>query len=156
MDVELTSSDICEVDGSQTSAVDAYHQKAKMHLKERKRFLQDAKKNCKNKLLVKHCLAQANKHLQLFKEANEMIFKTLFEKCFKQISNQECVDLHGFSVNDAIRVLDEFLDRNIEQLEDESVGGKSLMVITGQGKHSAGGISKIKPVCDRLTERRLK
>ncbi|XP_044268350.1 uncharacterized protein LOC123013699 [Tribolium madens] len=151
--------DYCEVDGAETSSIATYRQKAKIHLKERKKFLHEAHKYVKlqNKELAKQNFAQAHKHFKQYEEASKMVFKILFEKCFKQISNQSCIDLHGFSVYDAIRVLDEFLDKNIEQLENEPLDVKSLMVITGQGKHSANGIPKVKPaVCGRLTKRGLR
>ncbi|XP_008194331.1 uncharacterized protein LOC103313264 isoform X2 [Tribolium castaneum] len=151
--------DYCVVDGAETSSIATYRQKAKTHLKERKKFLHEAHKWAKlqNKHFAQQNFAQAQKHFQQYEAASKMVFKILFERCFKQISNQSCVDLHGFTVGDAIGVLDEFLDKNIEQLENGPVDVKSLMVITGQGKHSVGGIAKIKPaVCERLKARGLR
>lgn len=67
------------------------------------------------------------------------------------------IDLHYLFVNEALQVLDLFLDHHIKQLNKRSGNSIELFLITGRGQRSFKGKSKIKPaVKKRLDERQLK
>lgn len=66
------------------------------------------------------------------------------------------LDLHFMLVEDALIQLDMFLDEHILSLQDQPSKAKSLYIITGRGKHSSGGIPRIRPaVLKRLNERKI-
>ena len=61
------------------------------------------------------------------------------------------LDLHGLRVDEALMCLDKIL-----QSVDRKPGKKVFRVITGVGRGSAGGISRLKPAVEGfLTERGL-
>jgi DNA-nicking Smr family endonuclease len=152
-----TNADFLSLDGiNVTDSVKSYRHQVHTYLTQHDKFFKKAetclkanKRNAANNYFEK-----AHEQLQLYKEAKNLLFEILTEKCSK---NQNILDLHGFLVKEAIRVLDNFLDDNIINLQSEMLDTKSLMVITGRGIHSRNGIPKIKPaVQKRLQERRLK
>lgn len=74
-------------------------------------------------------------------------------------STRDTVDLHGISVLDAVRItrikVEEWwrARRGVKGLDGrlgEMSGGDGLRVITGQGRHSVGGIGKIGPAVGRM------
>uniref|UniRef100_T1P902 Smr domain-containing protein n=1 Tax=Musca domestica TaxID=7370 RepID=T1P902_MUSDO len=72
-------------------------------------------------------------------------------------NNPDHLDLHYFHLLEAMACLDLFLDRHITSLRLASRNYKFVFIITGRGKHSAGGVSVIKSkVKARLEERCLK
>ncbi|XP_075159914.1 uncharacterized protein LOC142233029 [Haematobia irritans] len=72
-------------------------------------------------------------------------------------NNPDHLDLHYLHLVEAMGCLDLFLDRHITSLRAASRNYKYIFIITGRGKHSAGGISVIKSkVKARLEERYLK
>ncbi|XP_073843125.1 uncharacterized protein [Musca autumnalis] len=72
-------------------------------------------------------------------------------------NNPDHLDLHYLHLLEAMGCLDLFLDRHITSLRLASRNYKYVFIITGRGKHSAGGVSVIKSkVKARLEERCLK
>ena len=71
-------------------------------------------------------------------------------------SNPDLLDLHYLYQCEAVGCVDIFLDRHITELRSTGRTYKSIFIITGRGRHSAGGISVIKKkVKFRLKERKL-
>lgn len=72
-------------------------------------------------------------------------------------NNPDMVDLHYLHVHEAITCLDIFLDRHIMKIKTSPKQNKYVMIITGRGLHSAGGIPTIKlNVKQRLRDRGLR
>ncbi|XP_037805267.1 NEDD4-binding protein 2 isoform X1 [Lucilia sericata] len=72
-------------------------------------------------------------------------------------NNPDLLDLHYLHLIEALGCLDLFLDRHITGLRVASRNYKHVFIITGRGKHSAGGVSTIKnKVKARLKERCLR
>lgn len=72
-------------------------------------------------------------------------------------NNPDLLDLHYLHLIEALGCLDLFLDRHITGLRSASRNYKHVFIITGRGKHSAGGVSTIKnKVKARLKERSLR
>lgn len=87
-------------------------------------------------------------------ESNAISLK-LFEEKEDEVLTK--IDLHYLFVNEALQVLDLFLDHHIKQLNKKGGGSTELFLITGRGQRSFKGKSKIKPaVKKRLDERKLK
>lgn len=55
------------------------------------------------------------------------------------------VDLHGLFVADALDVVQRVLQQMRERLRERGCGPTVLSIITGVGRHSAGGVAKIRP-----------
>lgn len=72
-------------------------------------------------------------------------------------NNPDHLDLHYLHLLEAMGCLDLFLDRHITSLRIASRNYKYVFIITGRGKHSAGGVAIVKAkVKARLEERSLK
>lgn len=71
--------------------------------------------------------------------------------------SSDSLDLHSFKANEAVIVLDLFLDHHIRRLSEGRSGEDRLTVITGKGLHSADGRPRVKPaVLERVAQRRLR
>lgn len=73
----------------------------------------------------------------------------------------DTLDLHHFKVDEAVTVLDLFLDFHIRRLaggEHGNLGGEErLTIVTGRGLNSKGGRPRIKPaVLSRAHQRKLR
>ena len=55
----------------------------------------------------------------------------------------DCLDLHGKTVDEALRLLPVFIAESFAR------GTRYVIVITGKGKHSRGGVSVLKPAVER-------
>lgn len=98
----------------------------------------------------------ASKETKSFDRANHIAATVFAEEHSKRLQKFDTIDLHYLYVKEAIPQLDIFLDRNIHLLKGGSKRGQDLFVITGRGKNSIGGKSKIKPaVITRLSKRNI-
>lgn len=148
--------DVDEIDSLHVSEV--HRQKAQKHYERSKEFFQKAKQcyELRNYNLIHFYRQRALKEIELAEDANHVAVQILLEENSRQIS-RNCIDLHHFRVREAIKIVDDFLDNNILDLENDNLDMKTLMIITGRGKHSPGGIPRIKPaVSERLKQRCLR
>ncbi|KAL1490710.1 hypothetical protein ABEB36_013361 [Hypothenemus hampei] len=99
----------------------------------------------------------ASKQTKLFEQANSLAATAFVDEHSKRLEDCNTLDLHFLYVKEAIPNLDIFLDRNINLLRlSTTMHSDSLQIITGRGKNSAGGLSRIRPaVITRLKERKL-
>ena len=87
-------------------------------------------------------------------QRNEWRRKAAEQTCAKLNSERTSyfpLDMHGLRVDEGLQILTELL-RSLSKVP----GKKTLHVITGKGKHSQGGVSKMKSSIEAfLTERSL-
>jgi len=62
---------------------------------------------------------------------------------------QEQLNLHGLYVQEAMRETHKFVDRG------KVVGLRKVLIITGKGKHSDGGVARIRPVVAKILAEKL-
>ncbi|KAJ3633566.1 hypothetical protein MTP99_010505 [Tenebrio molitor] len=150
---------IDEYDQGVKLSAENYRELAQRHLTKRGELyaLANKYKRLNNTKLVNYYFEQAKKQTIFYEQAN-LAAAAILKENIENNSRKDTIDLHGFYVREAIQVLDVFLDKEIRSLQnDDFLDKKALMVITGRGKHSVGGVPKIKPaVIDRLKERNLK
>ncbi|RZB39803.1 Smr and/or DUF1771 domain containing protein, partial [Asbolus verrucosus] len=135
-----------------------YRDQAQQHLKRRQQLYERAKQCLKgqNKSLANHYFQQAQQQTKLFEKANSLAAAAFLAENKQRNPSKNTIDLHHLFVKEAIQALDIFLDDEICALQDQVLEKKSVMVITGRGKHSLHGIPKIKPaVMKRLNARGL-
>ncbi|KAL5012756.1 hypothetical protein ScPMuIL_011307 [Solemya velum] len=87
---------------------------------------------------------QGHLHTQKIKEANlrasEMILTT------RNVQNKTTLDMHGLHVDEAISALDGILPRMEREFQERPDKTRQhLIIITGRGSHSRGGIAKLRP-----------
>jgi DNA-nicking Smr family endonuclease len=159
-ETDLKENAIDEYDQGVKLSAENYRELAQRHLTKRGELyaLANKYKRLNNTKLVNYYFEQAKKQTIFYEQANNLAAAAILKENIKKNSRKDTIDLHGFYVREAIQVLDVFLDEEIRSLQnDDFLDKKALMVITGRGKHSVGGVPKIKPaVIDRLKERNLK
>lgn len=97
----------------------------------------------------------AKKQTQLYDRANGLAASIFLNEHSQRLQNYDTLDLHFLYVKEAIPALDMFIDNNIHLLKGTKKT-QTLFVITGRGKNSLNGISRIKPaVKNRLKKRNI-
>lgn len=97
------------------------------------------------KAVATYYAQQGHIHGEKMKEANHRAAIKIFNQVNTSLLPQNVLDLHGLHVDEALHYLEEVLFQKINEYQQK--GGKSyLSVITGRGRHSQGGIARIKPV----------
>ncbi|KAG9467880.1 hypothetical protein GDO78_014105 [Eleutherodactylus coqui] len=88
---------------------------------------------------------------QKMKEENQRAAVQIFERANEYLLPENILDLHGLHVDEAMKHLRKVLQEKTDEFKQN--GGKPhLLVITGRGNHSQGGVPRIKPaVMDFLT-----
>ncbi|KAM4050427.1 NEDD4-binding protein 2 isoform 1-T2 [Anomaloglossus baeobatrachus] len=88
---------------------------------------------------------------QKMKEENLRAALQIFERSNEYLLPENILDLHGLHVDEAMKHLRKVLQDKADEFRQS--GGKAhLLVITGRGNHSQGGVPRIKPaVIDFLT-----
>ncbi|CAN2388498.1 NEDD4-binding protein 2 [Pristimantis euphronides] len=88
---------------------------------------------------------------QKMKEENRRAAVHIFERVNECLLPENILDLHGLHVDEAMKHFRKVLQDKREEFKQN--GGKShLLVITGRGNHSQGGVPRIKPaIIDFLT-----
>lgn len=120
----------------------------------------------------KYCTRKAQEAFEAKQHYNENLFRNLAILSKKKVekmeheaanlivenhkkSNSEFqLDLHFLTVPAAISSLEIFLDENIEKLRSNDRKFQKLTIITGRGKHSVGGVAKIKVETERHLQKR--
>uniref|UniRef100_U3JJL3 NEDD4 binding protein 2 n=1 Tax=Ficedula albicollis TaxID=59894 RepID=U3JJL3_FICAL len=91
---------------------------------------------------------QGRLHEQKMKEANHAAAVQIFERVNSSLLPMNVLDLHGLHVDEAVNQLSRVLQEKSE--EYQQTGGKPyLIVITGRGSHSQGGVARIRPAAIR-------
>ncbi|NWV65551.1 N4BP2 protein, partial [Malurus elegans] len=91
---------------------------------------------------------QGRLHEQKMKEANHAAAVQIFERVNTSLLPMNVLDLHGLHVDEAVNQLSRVLQEKSE--EYQQTGGKPyLIVITGRGSHSQGGVARIRPAAIR-------
>ncbi|NXO26658.1 N4BP2 protein, partial [Cisticola juncidis] len=91
---------------------------------------------------------QGRLHEQKMKEANHAAAVQIFERVNTSLLPMNVLDLHGLHVDEAVNQLSRVLQEKSE--EYQQAGGKPyLIVITGRGSHSQGGVARIRPAAIR-------
>ncbi|NXD35089.1 N4BP2 protein, partial [Copsychus sechellarum] len=91
---------------------------------------------------------QGRLHEQKMKEANHAAAVQIFERVNSSLLPMNVLDLHGLHVDEAVNQLSRVLQEKSE--EHQQTGGKPyLIVITGRGSHSQGGVARIRPAAIR-------
>ncbi|NXG00943.1 N4BP2 protein, partial [Sakesphorus luctuosus] len=91
---------------------------------------------------------QGRLHEQKMKEANHAAAVQIFERVNTSLLPMNVLDLHGLHVDEAVNQLSRVLQEKSE--EHQQAGGKPyLIVITGRGNHSQGGVARIRPAAIR-------
>ncbi|XP_051897923.1 NEDD4-binding protein 2 [Pristis pectinata] len=97
------------------------------------------------KAVATYYAQQGHLHGEKMKEANHRAAIKIFKQVNASLLPQNVLDLHGLHVDEALQCLEEVLFQKINEYQQR--GGKSyLSVITGRGRHSQGGVARIKPV----------
>ncbi|XP_075715467.1 NEDD4-binding protein 2 [Rhinoderma darwinii] len=88
---------------------------------------------------------------QKMKEENRRAAVQIFERANEYLLPENILDLHGLHVDEAMKHFRKVLQDKTDEFKQN--GGKPhLLVITGRGNHSQGGVPRIKPaVIDFLT-----
>lgn len=96
----------------------------------------------------------AKTETQLYDQANNLAASAFLQENSKKFQNFHTIDLHYLYVKEAIAALDMFIDSQIRWFEGTDKRQENLFVITGRGKRSDQGRSRIKPaVMTRLRKR---
>uniref|UniRef100_A0A8C3TW62 NEDD4 binding protein 2 n=1 Tax=Catharus ustulatus TaxID=91951 RepID=A0A8C3TW62_CATUS len=91
---------------------------------------------------------QGRLHEQKMKEANHAAAVQIFERVNTSLLPMNVLDLHGLHVDEAVNQLSRVLQEKSEAYQQ--TGGKPyLIVITGRGSHSQGGVARIRPAAIR-------
>ncbi|KAF2899995.1 hypothetical protein ILUMI_06188 [Ignelater luminosus] len=133
-----------------------YREEASQHHQKHMELMQQAQQAYQRK---QYAVAQfysdlAKTHTQLYDQANNLAASAFLQEHSKKLENFHTIDLHYLYVKEAIAALDMFIDTNIRLLEGTDKRQENLFVITGRGKRSDQGRSRIKPaVMARLRKR---
>lgn len=100
---------------------------------------------------------EGRKHQLLFEDLYRKTFRETFRRANANGDSLTSIDLHGLRVQEALDILDEYLERANAQAQMTGVANAKLEVITGRGVHSVRNIPILKPAVDKhLRERGLR
>ncbi|KAK2179957.1 hypothetical protein NP493_464g00009 [Ridgeia piscesae] len=88
---------------------------------------------------------QGHVHTQKMKAANEAAGQKILQHRNPHLSQARCVDLHGLHVAEAVHTLEQLLtDRERALRYQPDKRRRHLLVMTGKGNHSHGGVARIR------------
>ncbi|XP_033743173.1 LOW QUALITY PROTEIN: NEDD4-binding protein 2-like [Pecten maximus] len=94
---------------------------------------------------------QGHGHSQKIKEANQRAAEKILQSRNSLLKDRSAVDLHGLHVEEAIEALERIIPEREEDLRTYPDKRKQhLVIITGRGSHSKGGIARIRPAVLRF------
>ncbi|XP_069130477.1 serine-rich adhesin for platelets-like isoform X2 [Argopecten irradians] len=94
---------------------------------------------------------QGHSHTQKIKEANRRAADKILQSRNTLMKERSAVDLHGLHVDEAIEALERIIPEREEDLRVNPDKRKQhLVIITGRGNHSKGGIARIRPAVLRF------
>ncbi|KAJ8980736.1 hypothetical protein NQ317_011384 [Molorchus minor] len=136
-----------------------YREEASRYLKKREELYQKAQQYHQRGMteVARFYSGLASQQTEYFDRANSMAAATFLDEHSKRLEDFNTIDLHFLYVKEAIPALDVFLDRNINLLRlGDTKNSECLQIITGRGRRSENGISKIRPaVMIRLKKRKI-
>ncbi|KAJ8958237.1 hypothetical protein NQ318_017380 [Aromia moschata] len=137
-----------------------YREEANRYLKKRVDLYQKAQQYHQRGMteVAQFYSGLASQQTMYFDRANNMAATAFLDEHSKRLQDFNTIDLHFLYTKEAIPALDVFLDLNINLLRhSKTKQSEHLQIITGRGKRSENGISKIRPVVmDRLKRRKIK
>lgn len=137
-----------------------YREAANSYIQKRNELYQKARQYYQRGMteVAQYYTSLAAQQTNLYDRANNIAAQTFLEEHAKRLQNFNTLDLHYLYVKEAIPALDLFIDRNINLLKgSKSKQSDYLHVITGRGKRSEGGVSRIKPaIIKHLRKRDIK
>lgn len=137
-----------------------YREEANRYLKRRAELYQKAQQYHQRGMteVAQFYSGLASKQTLYYDRANNMAATAFLDEHSKRLQDFNTIDLHFLYVKEAIPALDVFLDQNINLLKlSNNRNSDYLQIITGRGKRSENGISKIRPaVISRLKRRNIK
>ncbi|XP_060065179.1 uncharacterized protein LOC132545513 [Ylistrum balloti] len=93
---------------------------------------------------------QGHGHSQKIKEANQRAAEKILQRN-SLLKERSAIDLHGLHVDEAIEALERIIPEREEDLKANPDKRKQhLVIITGRGSHSRGGIARIRPAVLRF------
>ncbi|XP_050443159.1 uncharacterized protein LOC126847125 [Adelges cooleyi] len=140
--------DVSYQEGLNVNSNHDYSNEAIEHAHAKQQFLNKAQQSISTKIhpaVTSYYLEKAEESKQ-----NEKYAKT--KALVSMLTNNEnalTIDLHYLQVQEALLVLDLYLDNHITKLKKLNglySRGRQLTIITGRGKHSPKGIARIRPV----------
>ncbi|KAJ8911965.1 hypothetical protein NQ315_012776 [Exocentrus adspersus] len=123
-----------------------YREEANKYLKKRSDLYQKAQQYYQRgmKEVAQFYSGLASQQTVYFDRANNLAATAFLDEHSKRLQDFNTIDLHFLYVKEAIPALDVFLDRNINLLRlSNNKDSEYLQIITGRGKRSENGISKL-------------
>ncbi|CAH0553806.1 unnamed protein product [Brassicogethes aeneus] len=149
----------CEEDSEERFDAVHYRDEANKHLQRRKELIQRAQVYHQKGMneVAQFYSNLAAQQTQRYDKANNLAAATFLNEHSNRLQDFNTIDLHFLYVKEAVEALDQFLDKNINLLQGSNKQSEYLHIITGRGKRSINGVSKIKPaVIARLKKRHLR
>ncbi|XP_052089601.1 uncharacterized protein LOC127726317 isoform X2 [Mytilus californianus] len=89
---------------------------------------------------------QGHLHTQKIKDANMRASEQILSTRIDMLEKNSTLDLHGLHVDEAVAALEKILPNKQFELQSNPLRQKQyLIIVTGRGTHSRGGVSKLKP-----------
>ncbi|KAH3855313.1 hypothetical protein DPMN_097879 [Dreissena polymorpha] len=82
---------------------------------------------------------QGHQHTQRIKEANMRASEHILAERRELLDEHNTLDLHGLHIDEALVALERIITQKISERR------KHLIVITGRGAHSRGGVARLRP-----------
>ncbi|XP_025834921.1 NEDD4-binding protein 2 isoform X2 [Agrilus planipennis] len=146
-----------ENDEKENKSANELREEARKHLAKRHELYLKAQKHFQKGegLIASYYSSLAEERGLLYEKANTLAAHMLLNDN-SQKKDFHTLDLHYLYVKEAISALDIFMDRNIMLVSGNNNKNQELFIITGRGKGSKDGKSKLKPaVISRLRKRKL-
>lgn len=129
------------------------------HMKEQMQYQRQLMELCfqtASKMAAAHTWQQAKK-LSDEGRKHQLIFEDLYRKTFRETFRRanlsgdslSSIDLHGLRVQEALDILDEYIDRVGAHARMNGLANAKLEVITGRGVHSVRNIPILKPAVEK-------
>nr|XP_054755912.1 uncharacterized protein LOC129261913 [Lytechinus pictus] len=139
-------------------AYEDYRAEATLHFKQRDECFKKAAKayHSGQKELAVHYSNQGRLHSMKLKEANRRAAEMMLKQR-KHETGANKLDLHNLHVEEALEALQEVLFEREEKIRRGTPSpGKQryLEVVTGRGRHSQGGVARLKPAVEKFLEQR--
>ncbi|KAL3879118.1 hypothetical protein ACJMK2_031430 [Sinanodonta woodiana] len=129
-----------------------YRGEAHIHFRLRHECFQKAQEAYKRgmKQVASFYSQQGHLHSQKINEANARAANRIMEERSTEVENLSVLNLHDLHVDEAITTLARILpEKELELQLNPDRRKQHILIITGRGSHSRGGIAKIRPAVER-------
>lgn len=151
---------LLKVEEDEEKSPQDYREEADYYLKKRNELYQKAQEYySRGQMEVAQFYSQlAQQQTKYYDMANNKAATVFLETNSKHLQDSNTLDLHYLFVKEAVAALDVFIDNQISMLNSsKNKFSRDLLIITGRGKRSANGVSRIRPaVIRRLEARKIK